>query len=96
MLPISLNLYIWSTNQPHVSLINEINICKIYQEDDWYVMKQDVTTSQGVWMFPKQTPWKHKFDETIRQLSWFGLIDQWHKVRLEGRYLIVQKNSNYY
>ena len=54
---------------------------------------QDVTVGQLAWFFPKQTPWKHKFDETIQQLSWFGLIQYWHKVRPHGRHCTKEEQS---
>ncbi|KAG0717069.1 hypothetical protein GWK47_055184 [Chionoecetes opilio] len=63
------------------------------ENDEWYAMKQDVLGTQVVWYFPKQTPWKYKFDEINLQLSWFGLIQHWKQVEINA-YKKSIKRSN--
>ncbi|KAG0719414.1 Ionotropic receptor 21a [Chionoecetes opilio] len=71
-----------------------LQLYEYYVEDDeWYAMKQDVRGTQTVWYFPKQTPWKYKFDEIILQLTWFGLIQHWKQVEINA-YKKSIKRSN--
>ncbi|KAG0729820.1 Glutamate receptor ionotropic, delta-1 [Chionoecetes opilio] len=64
------------------------------EDDEWYAMKQDVRGAPSVWYFPKQTPWKYKFDKIILQLTWSGVIQHWQKVEVEAYKKYIKKRSN--
>ncbi|XP_063872982.1 glutamate receptor ionotropic, NMDA 3A-like [Scylla paramamosain] len=61
-----------------------LELHKYLEDEYWYMLQQNVASGQQVWYFAKHTPWKHKFDEVIRQLSWFGFIEHWREVEEEA------------
>ncbi|MPC54971.1 hypothetical protein E2C01_048901 [Portunus trituberculatus] len=49
-------------------------------DDEWYLVNERLYSGRLVWYFPKNTPWKQKFDQNIQRLNYFGLINHWFEV----------------
>ncbi|XP_063867358.1 uncharacterized protein LOC135104184 [Scylla paramamosain] len=58
----------------------KLTIMQQMQDDEWYLVNERLYSGRLVWYFPKNTPWKQKFDQNIRRLNYFGLITHWFEV----------------
>lgn len=49
----------------------------------WYLLPELLFTNYLCWLFPKNVPWKKKFDTSIQSILEAGLYNQWLKVEME-------------
>lgn len=50
---------------------------------NWYFLRESFNSYGRVWIFKKNTLLKGKMDKYIQRLTEAGLVNLWHKVRLE-------------